>query len=120
MTSTNTSLRKSRKIEKWNIIFNQLQLDPTNPLSFVTAKQIKSISTEEPRLMAKMDTFDSLPKIFQDNSLFLVPVSRCGYAIVKGKGYHRLEPFSEKICTHYTNVPLPTSVLGLHGEGVFL
>lgn len=120
MTSTNTSLRKSRKIEKWNIIFNELKLDPTNPLSFVTAKQIKSLSNEEARLMAKMDTIDNLPKIFQNNSLFLVPVSRGGYAIIKGKGYHSVEPFSEKICTHYTNLPLPTSVLGLHSEGVFL
>lgn len=67
-------------IEKWNIIFNQLQLVPTNSLSFVTAKQIKSISTKEPRSIAKMDTFNNLPKIFQDNSLFLAPVSRGEYA----------------------------------------
>lgn len=114
------TIRKTRKVEKWNIIFNQLQLDITKPVSFVTAKQIKSFSNEEPRLMAKMDTLDSLPKVFKDNGLFLAPVSRGGYAIIKGNGYHKLEPFSEEIKTHYTDLPFPTSVLGIHSEGVFL
>jgi hypothetical protein len=41
--------------------------------------------------MAKMDRYEQLPKVFRDNNIVLFPVSRKGYAIVKGKGYHELE-----------------------------
>ena len=84
-------LNKNRKIEKWEIIIEQLKIDVSKSVNFVTSNQIKSITQEEPRLMAKMDRYENLPKIFKENNLFLLPTSRKEYAIIKGIGYHSLE-----------------------------
>jgi hypothetical protein len=57
--------------------------------------------------MAKMDRKESLPKVFRDNNLFVLPVSRKAYAIVKGSGYLQVEWISEKPTIHYTQNPFP-------------
>ena len=88
---------KNRKIEKWEIIIEKLKIDVSKPVNFVTANQIKSITQEEPRLMAKMDRYENLPQIFKENNLFLLPTSRKEYAIIKGNGYHKLETIDKKI-----------------------
>lgn len=98
MTATNNQKnnnyqirRTSRKIEKWFDIIKRLNIDVLKPVNYVTAKQIKQITNEDARLMAKIDRIENLPKIFRENNLFLVPVSRKEYAIVRGTGYHKLE-----------------------------
>lgn len=53
---------KNRKIEKWKIIIDKLKIDVSKSVNFVTANQIKSITQEEPRLMAKMDRYENLPQ----------------------------------------------------------
>jgi hypothetical protein len=112
--------RTSRKIEKWSGIISQLNIDLSKSINYVTSKQIKQITNEDPRLMAKMDKIENLPGIFRENSLFLLPVSRKEYAIVKGIGYHKLETTSDvKPITHVTRVPFPAS-LKAESEGVLL
>ena len=81
--------KKLRKIEKWQRVIEELKLDVSNEISYVSAAQIKKITGEEPRLMAKIDKFELLPKIFKDNNLFLLPISRSDYVIVKGNGYQK-------------------------------
>jgi hypothetical protein len=76
---------KRRKIEKWDDILRQSKLEISKPVNYITAKQIKQISNEEPRLMAKIDTIERLPLVFKQNDLFLLPISRKEYAIVRGK-----------------------------------
>ena len=61
--------RKLRKIEKWTDLIKEFNIDISKPLNLVTADQIRT--KREPRLMIKMDTLESLPQIFRDNSLFL-------------------------------------------------
>ena len=103
--------RTSRKIEKWSDIISQSNIDLSKSINYVTSKQIKQITNEDPRLMAKMDKIENLPKIFRENSLFPLPVSRMEYAIVKGIGYHKLEAISDvKPITHVTQVPFPASI----------
>jgi len=70
--------------------------------------------------MAKMDTLESLPQIFRLNSLFLLPVSRKEYGIVKGKGYHRPESIDNKPIIHDTSIPFPISASGVESESVYL
>ena len=82
--------KKLRKIEKWQGVIEELKLDVSNDISYVSAAQIKKITGEEPRLMAKIDKFELLPKIFKDNNLFLLPISRSDYVVVKGNGYKNL------------------------------
>jgi hypothetical protein len=116
---TNTNRRVQKK-EKWSDIIFALNLDLSQPVNYVTAEQIKRISHEEPRLMAKMDRYEQLPKIFRDNNVVLFPISRRGYAIVKGKGYHELEEITARPSTHVTEYPLPQSIAEFESEQVFL
>lgn len=88
---TNSTSRRIQKKERWSDVVSTLNLDLNQPVNYVSAEQIKRISHEEPRLMAKMDRYEQLPKIFRDNNVVLLPVSRKGYVIVRGKGYHELE-----------------------------
>ena len=104
---SNNYQKRTRKIEKWSDIISQSNIDVSKSINYITTKQIKQITNENPRLMAKMDKIENLPKIFRENSLFLLPVSRKEYAIVKGIGYHKLETISDvKPITHVTQVPL--------------
>jgi hypothetical protein len=86
----------------------------------VTNKDIKSIAHEEPRLMAKMDTLENLAPILRMNGLFLLPISRSEYVIVRGIGYHELETLSEKPIIHETRFPFPSAALGAESEGIYL
>jgi hypothetical protein len=117
--SNNYQIR-TRKIEKWSDIIRQSNIDVSKSVNYVTSKQIKQITNEDPRLMAKMDKIENLPKIFRENNLFLLPVSRKEYAIVKGIGYHKLESITDvKPISHITQVPFPAS-LKAESEGVLL
>jgi hypothetical protein len=119
-SSTNNIIQRTRRVEKWSDIVRKLNIDMLMPVNYVTARQIKQISNEEPRLMAKMDRLESLPKVFRDNNAFLLPISRKEYVIVKGNGYHRLEPVTDKLIIYTTQIPFPESALGVESEGVFL
>jgi hypothetical protein len=109
-----------RKIEKWNDILRQSKLDISKPVNHITAKQIKQISNEEPRLMAKIDTIEGLPSIFKQNDLFILPISRKEYAIVRGKGYHTFEQINARPITYSTTVHFPSSVQGIESENAYL
>ena len=111
----------SRKIEKWSDIISQLQIDVSKPINHITAKQIKQITNEDARLMAKIDRIESLPRVFRENNLFLLPISRKEYAIVRGEGYHKLEHITDiKPITHSTQLPISASSLKAESEGVLL
>ncbi|MFZ0221162.1 MAG: hypothetical protein WAM42_05635 [Candidatus Nitrosopolaris sp.] len=79
-------VRSYRKIEKWSDIISQTNIDISKSINYISAKQIKQITNEDARLMTKIDRIESLPKIFRENNLFLLPISRKEYVIVKGKG----------------------------------
>lgn len=113
-------LNRITKIEKWNLLVRELDIDLSEPVTHITSRQIKEIAKEEPRLMAKIDRYSSLPQIFKDNNLFLLPTSRKDYAIVKGEGYHTLEPIETKMEIHQTSKPFPQSAMGIESESVFL
>lgn len=107
--------KSSRKIEKWSDIITQLQIDVSKPINYVTAKQIKQLTNEDARLMAKIDRIENLPRIFRENDLFLLPISRSEYAIVRGGGYHMLEATTE-IKTVTYKIPLPDSAFSWKRE----
>jgi hypothetical protein len=114
------SRKISRKIEKWSDIISQLDIDVSKPINYLTAKQIKQITNEDARLMAKIDRIESLPRVFRDNNLFLLPISRKEYAIVRGTGYHQLEAITDIKPINYTiRLPLPSS-WKTESEGVLL
>lgn len=55
----------------------------------ISAKQIKEV--REPRLMAKFDHTINLPRIFADNELSILPVTRGDYIISHFDAYHEFE-----------------------------
>jgi hypothetical protein len=70
--------------------------------------------------MAKIDRLEDVPKVFKDNGVFILPVSRREYAIIKGKGHHELESIAGKPTVHHTELPFPLSVSGKKTESIYL
>ncbi len=56
------------------------------------ASEIKERTGLEPRLMAKFDHRDQLPPALRRRGLFLLPTRNGEYAVLRGEGYHTLEP----------------------------
>lgn len=81
----------SRFHAAWETVFNQKKFDTELDLHFITAKEVKALSGEEPRLMAKSDSSNDLAPIFKKYGYFLLPISSSEYAIVRGNGFHILE-----------------------------
>jgi hypothetical protein len=101
--------RRPRKIEKWSDVISKSNIDISKSINYITAKQIKQITNEDARLMAKIDRIEHLPRIFKEHNLFLLPVSRKEYAIVRGVGYHQLEAVTDIKPVSYT-IRLPIAV----------
>ncbi|QNO18869.1 type II restriction enzyme [Caproicibacterium amylolyticum] len=78
----------------------------------ISAAQIKEF--REPRLMAKFDHTVNLPKIFAENDLAILPITRGDYVISHFDAYHRFEPDVAEI----TRASLPTYVQSLDCNNV--
>lgn len=85
------------KDKSWLKIFNDYKILEHNfndkPFE-ISAEQIKKsvkdftkTSQKEVRILCKMDSRKDLPKIMQENGLFLLPVKNKHYIILKGEGY---------------------------------
>lgn len=85
------------KHDLWETLIDKLGLDVSRPVNYLTATQIKVTIHEEPRLMASMDSERARPQFLRKNGLFLLPVSRSRYALVRGEGYHELEDPGEPV-----------------------
>ncbi len=107
---------RHRKVEKWADIVRELALDLSEPLSYVTADDVKRITGEEPRLMASMTARKRLPEVFRDYGVFLLPVSDKQYVIVKGKGYHELEEIESYPRRFRARLPFELTTLA-YGSG---
>ncbi|MDX8045375.1 translation elongation factor [Gracilibacillus sp. S3-1-1] len=86
------------KTEKaWEILFERYKiLENVQRHGFfeIKAKEIKE--EREPRLMAKFDHFSNLPKIFKDNGLSILPLSRSNYIIGEFDAYEKVD-YNEKV-----------------------
>ncbi len=83
--------------EPWAKIFEDYKLydhDFDAAPYYITAQQIKSSTRgfsatgqREVRILCKHDSREKRPAVFQDLSLFILPVRNGKYAIIKGDGY---------------------------------
>ncbi len=87
-------------IDKYNIL-EEVQ---KNGCCHIKASQIKQF--KEPRLMAKWDSTDSLPKILRDNKINILPDSRSSYVISDFLLYQEIPELEEHV-TQMTHVELP-------------
>jgi len=104
------------KMDKWTDIFRALGIDCTQPMYSVAASQIKQIAKEEPRLMASIDSAEKLPKVFRECGVFILPVSPDRYVLVKGKGFHELEPVEGEPRRFSARLPFNMTMLA-YGTG---
>ncbi len=91
----------------WELLFEKYSiLEKVKKDGFfeITASQIKEF--KEPRLMAKWDSYESLPSIFKKNNINILPISRNSYLLSDFKLYKKIPELSENI-TSMTKVEIP-------------
>lgn len=102
--------KESLNDEAWGKLFdkyNILEKIDSQGQYEISANQIKEY--REPRLMAKFDHTINLPKLFSDNKLAILPVTRGNYVISHFNAYHKFETGNVPI----KNVSLPTYIQSL-------
>ena len=70
-------------------------VDTRSDLFILTKAAIESVTGNELRLMAKMDSSADLPAALRRHGYFLLPVKNGEYVLVRGNGYHVLERLPE-------------------------
>ena len=84
--------------------YHTLEEIQKNGCYHIKASQIKQF--KEPRLMAKWDSSDSLPKILRDNKINILPDSRNSYVISDFLLYQEIPELEEHV-TQMVHVDLP-------------
>ncbi len=117
-------MAKRRIDESWELIFKKYKIhdhDFEKSPFHITADQIRDAfrgfrgrGNRDVRLLVKRDTRESRPKVFIDNSLFLLPTKNKKYVIVKGEGYVDVPPIKTRteIYLSKLNFKLETSSIG--------
>ena len=95
----------------WEKIFEVKKYDLSKDIHFISADEIKEISGAEPRLMAKVDASVDLPDVFKRNGYFLLPVKNGHYVIIRGNGFHLLEPKGTQI-NHVSRIKFNLTTAG--------
>ena len=101
--------------EAWEILFKRHKIFEEiekNGVFYISAKQIKK--EREPRLMAKFDHTINLPKIFADNGLSILPITRGDYAIAHFDAYHSFEPLTSEI----QQVTIPPYIQSINSSNI--
>ncbi|MCD8353126.1 MAG: transcriptional regulator [Clostridiales bacterium] len=89
---------KSLNDEAWEKLFEKYDIlhhVETDGFFNISAAQIKDY--REPRLMAKFDHTVNLPKLFAENHLAILPITRGDYVISHFDAYHSFEENDEPI-----------------------
>ena len=100
----------------WEKIFEKYDLlseIAKNGVFEITADQIREF--REPRLMTKFDHKVNLPKIFSENNLSILPITRGNYLIAHFDAYHKFEPLSTSICS----AELPAYIKSFDVDNIF-
>lgn len=80
-----------KREEGWGRLFDD-KVDLTKDLNLISTATIRNY-VGEVRLATKMDCREQLPPVFRDNGVFLLPLKNQGdFAVVKGDGFHDIEP----------------------------
>lgn len=100
---------KERIIDKkWNAIFedfNILREVSSNGFYEIDAKTINKY--KEARLMTKFDYLNSLPDIFYENDLSILPITRGKYVIGEFKAYENIDASNKAFTNNRVEIPFP-------------
>lgn len=86
--------------EAWSKYFkttSALQEIKQKGYTYVTADALRELGGREARLMAKLDTLDSRPKVFKENMLTIFPVKNGEYIIFEDPGKRSYFEFSRQL-----------------------
>jgi len=77
-------------------------------------QNFKETGEKEVRILCKQDSREKRPKVFKDNSLFLLPIKNGYYYIIKGEGYIDIPEIKTKaeLYNSKLNFDLDTSKVG--------
>ena len=73
----------------------QERVDISSDLVVLTKTDIESVTGNELRLMAKMDSSEDVPAALRRHGYFILPIKNGEYALVRGNGFHKLECLPE-------------------------
>jgi len=89
--------------DAWEKLFDKYKiLDCINSYGFFKIESKKINEFRESRLMAKFDHYINLPKLFKENKLSILPISRSEYLIGTFSSYFKVEYDHET-----ENIPIP-------------
>ena len=106
---------KSQNDVAWELLFkkyNILKNVELNGHFVISASQIKEF--REPRLMAKFDHNINLPKIFSEEQLAILPISRGDYIISHFEAYHTFENIGRSV----TRASLPSYLQSIDANNI--
>ena len=83
--------------KKYLIILNLSTKIYNDGVAFVTANEIKKITSREPRLMCKFDERASRSKVLKSNEITILPIKNGEYALINGDGYQSLPSMLDSI-----------------------
>lgn len=115
MSDTDRLEHESKNDTAWRLLFEKYNIlsHIEKDGSFqISAAQIKEF--REPRLMAKFDHTINLPKLFKQNRLSILPITRGDYIISHFDAYHKFEPVSSDI----TRISLPYYIQSLDIDSI--
>lgn len=88
--------------------------------STITSDQIRSKAGARPRLVCNLDSRKKLPPVLKEQNLFILAVENGAYQLVKGDGYHDLEPISGPPETHTATLPFELTTASGDSEDRYL
>ena len=108
-------MNKGKNDIAWEFLFNKYNIisEINEKGKFeITAKQINEV--REARLMTKFDHKVNLPKIFADNKLSILPITRGSYIISKFEAYSNFENINPEV----VRVQFPEYITSIDYENI--
>ena len=106
---------KTKNDLAWEKLFNKYNiLSQIEDKGFfeITSKDINEF--REARLATKFDHRSNLPKLFKDNNLSILPISRGGYIISSFEAYKEFNEINKKII----RIPFPSYIESIEHENI--
>ena len=108
MSDTNIKKTETKNDRAWEELFTKYSiLEKINEIGYFEIESNSINEFRESRLMAKFDHYETLPKIFKQHKLSILPISRKKYIIGRFDTYLNVDydPFLEP-----TPVDFPSSI----------
>ena len=108
MSNKNIKKPKTKNDIAWEALFKKYSiLEKINEIGYFEIESNSINEFRESRLMAKFDHYDTLPTIFEQNKLSILPISRKKYIIGRFDTYLNVD---YDACLEPTPVEFPSSI----------